>query len=198
MDDDPLPLPYVHPSAVVEAPDEVGGGTKIWHFCHVMAGARIGAGCTLGQGVFVAKGAVVGDRVKIQNHVSVYDGVVVEDEVFLGPSCVLTNVRYPRAAVDRKHAFETTRLRRGCTLGANATVVCGVTVGRYAFVAAGAVVTRDVPDHALVAGAPAAQIGWVGRAGLRLPEPDARGYTRCPETGERYQLSDGALVLAPD
>lgn len=188
-------MSFVHPSAVVDDGAVIGHGTKIWHFCHVMAGARIGRGCVLGQNVFVASGAVVGDRVKIQNNVSVYDGVVVEDEVFLGPSCVLTNVKNPRAGVSRKEAFVETRLRHGCTLGANATVVCGVTVGRYAFVAAGAVVTRDVADHALVTGMPARQVGWVSRRGVRLPPPDEDGVCRCPESGEGYLLVDGELSL---
>ena len=143
----PTGAPFVHPTAVVDQPCRIGDGTKVWHFCHVMAGARIGRGCTLGQNVFVSGGAIIGDRVKIQNNVSIYDGVVIEDDVFLGPSAVLTNVRNPRAAVSRRDAFETTLLRQGCTIGANATIVCGVTIGRYAFVAAGAVVTHDLPDH---------------------------------------------------
>jgi UDP-2-acetamido-3-amino-2,3-dideoxy-glucuronate N-acetyltransferase len=161
-----------------------------------MAGAVVGKGCTLGQGVFVAAGARVGDGVKIQNNVSVYDRVVIEDEVFVGPSAVLTNVRNPRAFVSRRDQFEATVLRRGCTIGANATVVCGVTVGRYAFVAAGAVVTRDVDDHALVMGVPARPRGWVSRRGCRLREADAdaAGVMRCPESGEGYLVRDGKLV----
>src|SRR5271170_3613011 len=139
---------FAHPSATVDEPCEIGEGTKIWHYGHVMSGARVGRGCVLGQNVFVAAGAVVGDRVRVQNNVSVYDGVVVEDDVFLGPSCVLTNVSNPRAGVRRRGQFEMTRIRRGATLGANATVVCGLTVGRHAFIAAGAVVTADVPDYA--------------------------------------------------
>jgi UDP-2-acetamido-3-amino-2,3-dideoxy-glucuronate N-acetyltransferase len=183
----------IAPTAVVDQPCSIGAGTRVWHFCHVMAGARVGGDCVLGKGVQIAGGAVVGDRVKIQNNVSIYDGVVVEDEVFIGPSAVLTNVKTPRATISRRHAYERTVLRRGCTIGANATVVCGVVVGEHAFVAAGAVVTRDVPAHALVAGTPARQVGWVGRAGLRLGTPDELGVMRCPETRERYRLEGGEL-----
>ncbi len=186
---------FAHPTACIDEPCDIGAGTKIWHFCHVMTGARIGARCILGQNAFVAATVVIGDGVKIQNNVSLYDGVVIEDEVFLGPSCVLTNVKNPRAAVSRRHAFERTLLRRGCTVGANATIVCGVTVGRYAFIAAGAVVTHDVADYALVAGVPAAQRGWMSRRGLRLPPPDTEGRTRCPESGELYQLEGTQLSL---
>lgn len=182
----------IDPTAVVEEPSDIGEGTKVWRFCHVMAGARVGRDCTLGQGVFVAGEAVIGDRVKIQNNVSVYAGVTLEDDVFLGPSCVLTNVKRPRA--NRRGTFEPTLVRRGATIGANATIVCGVTVGAWAFVAAGAVVTRDVPDHALVMGVPARHAGWVSRAGCRLPEPDADGVMRCPESGEAYLLSGGEVA----
>jgi UDP-2-acetamido-3-amino-2,3-dideoxy-glucuronate N-acetyltransferase len=178
----------IDPTAVVEEGASIGEGTRVWRFCHVMAGAVIGKGCVLGQGVFVAAGARIGDGVKIQNNVSVYDGVVIEDDVFLGPSAVLTNVRNPRAAISRRGAFEQTILRRGCTVGANATIVCGVTIGRYAFVGAGAVVTHDVEDHRLVMGVPARVAGWVSRRGCRLDET-----MRCPESGERYALVDGVL-----
>ncbi|MBI4954908.1 MAG: N-acetyltransferase [Myxococcales bacterium] len=189
------PLPYfVHPTAVVDEPSDIGPGARIWHFCHLMAGARVGAESSLGQNVFVAAGAVVGARVKIQNNVSLYDGVVIEDDAFLGPSCVLTNVKNPRAEVSRRDAFARTLIRRGATLGANATVVCGVTVGRYAFVAAGAVVTHDVADHALVVGVPARRVGWVGRRGVRLAGPGLDGVLTCPESGERYREERGALV----
>jgi UDP-2-acetamido-3-amino-2,3-dideoxy-glucuronate N-acetyltransferase len=182
---------FVHPSAIVEEGAVIGEGTKIWHHGHVMAGARIGEECSFGHGCFVAGGAVIGDRVKVQNHVSVYDGVTIEDEVFLGPSCVLTNVKNPRAGVSRREAYEATLLKHGCTVGANATIVCGVTVGSYAFVGAGAVVTKDVPDYALVVGNPARQVGWVSRRGCRLPEPDDDDVARCPESGEAYLIVDG-------
>jgi len=185
---------FVHPTACVDEPCTLGAGTRIWHFCHVMSGARVGRDCVLGQNVFVAGGAVVGDRVRIQNNVSLYDGVVVEDDVFLGPSCVLTNVRNPRAGIDRHGHFERTLLRRGATLGANATVVCGVTVGRHAFVAAGAVVTRDVPDYALIVGVPGRHAGWMGRHGERLvPVAEVPGAWTCPLSGFRYEEVSGVL-----
>jgi len=179
---------FKHESAVVDEPCEIGEGTKIWHFCHVSAGARLGERCNLGQNVFIAPGVVLGSRVKIQNNVSVYAGTVVEDDVFLGPSCVLTNVSNPRSQIDRRDRYEQTLLRRGATIGANATIVCGVTVGRYAFVAAGAVVTHDVPDYALVMGVPARQAGWMSRHGHRLGAD-----LRCPESGFRYELSGERL-----
>ncbi len=186
---------FAHPSACIDEPCEIGDGTQIWHYCHVMSGARIGRGCVLGQNVFVAAGAVVGDRVRVQNNVSVYDGVVVEDDVFLGPSCVLTNVTNPRAGIRRHGSFETTRVRRGATVGANATLVCGITVGRHAFVAAGAVVTRDVPDYALVMGVPARQRGWMGRHGERLERDPggAAGAWTCPVSGLRYREEGAGL-----
>jgi UDP-2-acetamido-3-amino-2,3-dideoxy-glucuronate N-acetyltransferase len=182
---------YVHPTAVVDAGASIGTGTKIWHFSHVQKGARIGAHCSLGQNVNV-DGAQIGNNVKIQNNVSLYTGVVVEDDVFLGPSCVLTNVTNPRSQVTRRGIYEQTLIRRGATIGANATILCGVTVGRYAFVAAGAVVTRDVPDYALVRGNPARQSGWMSRHGHVLKAgPD--GVFRCPEAGLRYKLEGQGL-----
>jgi UDP-2-acetamido-3-amino-2,3-dideoxy-glucuronate N-acetyltransferase len=181
-------LPYfVHPSAFVDDGAEIGAGTKIWHFSHIMKGARIGERCILGQNVNVDGGALVGNNVKIQNNVAVYTGVVIEDDVFLGPSCVLTNVANPRSQINRHSQYETTRLKRGCTIGANSTIVCGVTIGRYAFVGAGSVVTKDVPDYALVMGNPARVVGWMSRHGHRLPPPDLQGIMRCPEHGYRYQ-----------
>ena len=186
---------FIHASAIVDDPATIGEGTKVWHFTHVMRGARVGRDCVLGQNVFIASGVVIGDRVKIQNNVSLYEGVVVEDEVFLGPSCVLTNVVNPRAAIDRKHAFAKTLVRRGATVGANATLVCGHTIGRWSFIGAGAVVTGDVVDHALMLGVPARFAGWMSRAGHRLLERDERGLLICPETGERYREEAGALHL---
>ncbi len=181
----------IDPTAVVERPSDIGEGTNVWRFCHVMAGAHVGRDCMLGQGVFVAGGAVIGDRVRVQNNVSIYDGVVIEDDVFLGPSCVLTNVKNPRA--NQRGTREPTRISRGATIGANATLVCGVTVGSWAFIGAGAVVTRDVADYALVVGVPGRRVGWVSRRGCRLPAPDGHGVMRCPETGDGYLLADGVV-----
>lgn len=189
---------FVHESAFVDDGAQIGAGTKIWHFCHVMPKAVIGKKCVLGQNVNVDNGAVIGDNVKIQNNVSIYTGVIVEDDVFLGPSCVLTNVTNPRSQVNRHSLYETTRLRRGCTVGANATVVCGVTIGRYAFVGAGAVVTKDVPDYALVLGNPARQKGWMSRHGHRLAAPGPDGLYRCPETGFRYREERPGILRCLD
>jgi UDP-2-acetamido-3-amino-2,3-dideoxy-glucuronate N-acetyltransferase len=184
---------FVHESSYVDEPCQIGAGTKIWHFCHVSKDARLGAGCNLGQNVFIASGVVIGDNVKIQNNVSVYTGTTVENDVFLGPSCVLTNISNPRSQVVRHSLYEETLLRRGCSIGANATIVCGTTVGRYAFVAAGAVVTKKVPDYALMAGVPARRIGWMSRHGYPLPEPDLEGLTTCPSSGYRYLEKEGML-----
>lgn len=189
---------YVHSSSYVDQPCTVGAGTKIWHFCHVMANATIGEHCILGQNVFVASGVRIGNNVKIQNNVSVYAGTEIEDDVFLGPSCVLTNVSNPRSQLVRHGQYERTWLRRGCTVGANATIVCGVTLGRYAFIAAGAVVTQDVPDYALMLGIPARQSGWISRHGYRLPQPDEEGIMRCPQTALRYQVDAGGSVRCLD
>lgn len=184
---------YLHPTAVVDEGALIGDGTKVWHFCHIMAGADIGEDCILGQNVFVGSGVKVGHRVKVQNNVSLYEGVVVEDDVFIGPSAVLTNVINPRSNIERKNAFRPTVLRRGCTIGANATIVCGVNLGVWSFVGAGAVVTRDVPDYGLVAGNPARLTGWMSRAGCRL-QFDDHGQAHCPETGEAYRLSGGLVT----
>jgi UDP-2-acetamido-3-amino-2,3-dideoxy-glucuronate N-acetyltransferase len=184
---------FAHESAYVDEPCQIGEGTKIWHFCHVMKNCRIGKHCTLGQNVNVASDVVIGDNVKIQNNVSIYTGTVIEDDVFLGPSCVLTNVTNPRSQVNRRSLYEKTLLRRGCTIGANATIVCGTTIGRYAFIGAGAVVAKDVPDYALMLGVPARQVGWMSRHGHRLRERDATGVYRCPESGYRYREVNGTL-----
>ena len=185
---------FAHESTYVDEGAIVGAGTKIWHFSHVMKGAKIGERCVLGQNVNVDGGVVIGNNVKIQNNVSLYTGVVIEDDVFLGPSCVLTNVTNPRSQVSRHSLYEKTTLRKGCTIGANATVVCGVTIGRYAFVGAGAVVTKDVPDYALVLGTPARQHGWMSRMGHRLKSADPDGIMKCPESGHRYkEIAPGIL-----
>lgn len=188
---------FKHDTAVVDEGAKVGDGSRIWHFVHVSKGASIGRDVVLGQNVFVADGAVVGDRCKVQNNVSIYNGVVLEEEVFCGPSMVFTNVVNPRAGVERKDEFRQTRVGKGATLGANCTIVCGVSIGRYAFVGAGAVVTREVPDHALVTGVPARPIGWVSRHGERLSLPlEGEAEASCPATGERYRLHQGICRLS--
>ncbi len=182
------PVYDAHATAVIADNASIGPGTKIWHFCHIMAGAVIGQSCIFGQNCHVASGVVIGSRVKVQNNVSIYAGTTIEDDVFLGPSCVLTNVSNPRAQVNRHAIYEQTLIRRGATIGANATVVCGVTIGRYAFVGAGAVVTRHIPDYALIIGNPGRQAGWMSRHGHPLKSPDAAGVMTCPESGYRYRL----------
>jgi len=187
----------VHASAIVDAGAELGDGTAVWHFAHVCAGAKIGARCSLGHGVFVGNDVLIGNNVRIQNHVSVYDAVTLEDDVFCGPSMVFTNVFNPRSAVPRKHEYRRTHVKRGATLGANCTVVCGHTIGTYAFVGAGAVVTADVPDFALVVGVPAQRIGWMSRHGERLALPAVgQGEALCPVTGERYVLAGNVLTCS--
>ena len=189
---------FVHESAYVDQPCEIGEGTKIWHFSHVMKNAKIGANCNIGQNVNIDGGVVVGNNVKIQNNVSLYTGVIVEDDVFLGPSCVLTNITNPRAQVSRRKLYEKTVLRRGATVGANATIVCGIELGRYCFIAAGAVVAKDVPDYALMIGAPARQAGWMSRHGIRLPKPDSDGIMICPESGYRYKETEPGVLRCVD
>jgi len=179
-------------------PCEIGEGTKIWHFSHVMPHCKIGKRCILGQNVHIASHVVVGDNVKIQNNVSLYTGAHIEDDVFLGPSCVFTNIVNPRSEIVRRHMYEQTRVLRGASVGANATIVCGCTIGRFAFVAAGAVVTRDVPDYALVIGVPARQAGWMSRHGYRLGTPDAQGILICPYSGMKYQEKTAGRLTCLD
>jgi UDP-2-acetamido-3-amino-2,3-dideoxy-glucuronate N-acetyltransferase len=190
---------WAHPSAIVDEGAQIGAGTRVWHFAHVCAGARIGEGCSLGQGVFVGNDVVIGHNVKIQNQVSVYDAVTLEDDVFCGPSVVFTNVHNPRAAVVRKNEYRPTLVKRGATLGANCTIVCGTTVGAYAFVGAGAVVSRDVPAYALVVGVPARRVGWMSAYGERLALPVAAPAGQgleaaCPVSGARYRLVGDVLA----
>lgn len=185
----------VHPTAIIDAGASIGAGTRIWHWVHVCSGAVIGKACSLGQNVFVGNRVRIGNNVRIQNNVSVYDNVTLEDDVFCGPSMVFTNVYNPRSAVPRKDEYRDTLVRRGATLGANCTIVCGVTIGRYAFVGAGAVVTHDVPDYALMVGVPARQIGWMSEFGERLDLPlDGEGRATCPQTGVEYVLHAGKVT----
>ncbi|HMO41509.1 MAG TPA: four helix bundle protein [Saprospiraceae bacterium] len=193
----PIPLspsnPFIHPTALADPGATIGSGTKIWHFCHVMAGAVIGENCSLGQNVFVANGVVLGNNVKVQNNVSIYEGVICEEDVFLGPSMVFTNVMNPRSAVNRKSEYQQTLVGRGATIGANATIVCGLHIGAYAFIGAGAVVTKTIPPYALVVGNPARQIGWMSEHGERL-HFDEKNEATCPGSGEQYCLADGVVV----
>ena len=186
-----------HPTAIIDEGARIGAGTRIWHWVHVCGGAKIGDNCSLGQNVFVGNRVVMGNNVKIQNNVSVYDEVTLEDDVFCGPSMVFTNVHNPRSAVPRKDQYRRTLVRRGATLGANCTILCGITLGAYAFVGAGAVVNRDVPDFALVLGVPARHAGWISRFGERLPLPlSGEAEAVCPHTGDRYRLQTGICTLA--
>jgi UDP-2-acetamido-3-amino-2,3-dideoxy-glucuronate N-acetyltransferase len=186
----------VHPTAIVDEGARIGPGSRVWHWVHVCGGARIGRNCSLGQDVFVGSDVRIGDNVKVQNNVSIYDGVTLEDDVFCGPSMVFTNVYNPRSAIVRKGEYRRTLVRRGATLGANCTIVCGIEVGRYAFVGAGAVVKSNVPDFALMLGVPARQAGWMSRFGERLAlPPGGSGEATCPHTGDRYVLADGILKL---
>jgi len=185
-----LPGVKIHESAWVDAPCTIGEGTKIWHFSHIQSGAEIGRNCIIGQNVNVGNDVKLGNNVKIQNNVSVYTGCEVEDDVFFGPSCVLTNVTNPRSQVKRHSLYEKTLFRRGATIGANATILCGITLGRYCFIAAGAVITKSVPDYALMVGNPARHKGWMSRHGHVLKNPDKDGVMVCPESGLRYKIID--------
>lgn len=183
---------FIHPTAIVDTGASLGDGTKVWHWAHISAGARIGRGCSFGQNVYIGNDVVIGNNVKVQNNVSVYDAVRLEDDVFCGPSMVFTNVHNPRSAVVRKNEYRPTTVKRGATLGANCTIVCGVTIGAYAFVGAGAVVARNVKDFSLVAGVPARQIGWMSAHGFRLDLPvEGDGDAVCPDSGVRYRLRQG-------
>ncbi|MCA0207176.1 MAG: N-acetyltransferase [Proteobacteria bacterium] len=185
---------YAHPSAIVDEGAQIGEGSRVWHFVHVCGGARIGAGVSLGQNVFVGNKVVIGDRCKVQNNVSVYDNVTLEDGVFCGPSMVFTNVYNPRGLIERKDQYRDTLVKTGATLGANCTIVCGVTIGAYAFVGAGAVVNRDIPDYALVVGVPGRQVGWMSAYGEQLDLPlTGIGDTICAHTGDIYSLRDGKV-----
>jgi UDP-2-acetamido-3-amino-2,3-dideoxy-glucuronate N-acetyltransferase len=184
---------YVHSSSFVDEPCEIGDGTMIWHFCHIMKGARIGRGCIFGQNCHVAENVVIGNGVKVQNNVSIYTGTIIEDYVFLGPSCVLTNVTNPRSEINRHSLYEKTLIKRGATIGANATVVCGITIGRYAFIAAGSVVTKDVPDYGLMVGVPGKLVGYMSRHGHRL-KFDENGIAICPESHLKYKIKDGKVM----
>ncbi|GAB4398351.1 MAG: acyltransferase [Anaerolineales bacterium] len=189
---------FIHPSAYIDEPCQIGAGSKIWHFCHVMPHATIGENCVLGQNVMVASHVRVGNNVKIQNNVSLYTGVELQDDVFCGPSCVFTNVTNPRSQINRKSEYRTTLVQRGATIGANATIVCGITIGRYAFIGAGAVVRANVPDYALMLGVPATQKGWMSRHGHRLANPDSEGIFRCPESAWRYREIQPGLLRCLD
>lgn len=194
----PGPNYYAHATAIVDQPCKIGAGTKIWHFSHILSGADIGERCIFGQNCQVAGDTVIGNNVKVQNNVSIYSGAHIEDDVFLGPSCVLTNVTNPRSQVNRHSLYEKTFIRRGATVGANATIVCGITLGRYSFVAAGAVVAKDVPDYALMVGNPARRIGWMSRHGHRLDFPNEEGIMTCPESGYRYKEVQAGVLRCLD
>jgi UDP-2-acetamido-3-amino-2,3-dideoxy-glucuronate N-acetyltransferase len=192
------PAVYIHPTAIVHESAVLGDGTKVWHFSHIMKGARIGERCIFGQNCHVANDVIIGNNVKIQNNVSIYTGTLIEDDVFLGPSCVLTNVTNPRSQVSRHALYEKTLIRRGATVGANATVVCGIELGRYCFIGAGAVVAKDVLDYALMVGNPARQVGWMSRHGHRLGAPGADGIMRCPESKFRYKEVESGVLRCLD
>jgi UDP-2-acetamido-3-amino-2,3-dideoxy-glucuronate N-acetyltransferase len=184
---------YAHPTAVIDSPVEIGEGTKIWHFCHIMSGAKIGKNCVIGQNVFIASGAVLGNNIKVQNNVSIYDGVILEDDVFCGPSMVFTNVFNPRSFISRKKEFRQTLVKRGATIGANATVICGNTIGQYAFIGAGSVVTKDVPDYALVYGNPGKVKGWVCQCAEEIIFHSGKAI--CKSCGKKYKKDQNGVIL---
>ena len=183
----------IHQSSYIDEPCEIGEGTKIWHFCHIMSNCKIGKRCNIGQNVVISPYVVLGDNVKVQNNVSIYTGVICEDDVFLGPSMVFTNVINPRSSIIRKDEYKPTLIKKGATIGANATIICGITVGCYAFVGAGAVVTKNIPDYALVVGNPARRTGWISRAGHKLDFSSAN-ESKCTQTGEKYLLKDNIVI----
>jgi UDP-2-acetamido-3-amino-2,3-dideoxy-glucuronate N-acetyltransferase len=186
---------FIHESAFVDDGAQIGAGTRVWHFCHILGGATIGEKCSLGQNVVVMNGVVIGNNVKIQNNVSVYEGVTLEDDVFCGPSMVFTNVFNPRSHIPRKNEYQPTLVRRGSTIGANATIVCGTTLGEYSFIGAGSVVTKDVPAHGLVVGVPGRRIGWMCKCGIRLPDS---GEGTCKSCGEKYRSHGNSIELVTD
>jgi UDP-2-acetamido-3-amino-2,3-dideoxy-glucuronate N-acetyltransferase len=183
---------FIHPSAIIDSGAQIGEGTRIWHFCHLMPTSRVGERCNIGQNVYIDNNVTIGHGVKIQNNVSVYNGVIIEDDVFLGPSCVFTNVINPRSFIERKEEFKKTVVRKGASIGANATILCGTEIGSYAMIGAATVVVKNVPPYALMIGNPAQQIGWVSEAGLTL-DFDPHGIATCPVSGKRYQLKNGWL-----
>ena len=187
---------FIHPTAVVDEGATLGEGTKVWHFSHIMSDAVVGKRCNIGQNVVISPGVILGSNVKIQNNVSLYTGVICDDDVFLGPSCVFTNVVNPRSAVNRRGQYAQTRVGRGASIGANATIVCGHDIGQFAFIGAGAVVTKQVPDYALVVGNPARQMGWMSEFGHKLLF-DEQGQATCPESGEAYRLDQGTVSKIP-
>jgi UDP-2-acetamido-3-amino-2,3-dideoxy-glucuronate N-acetyltransferase len=189
---------FVHPSTFIDNPCAIGTGTKIWHYCHIMPGAIIGQNCRLGQNVMIGANVVIGNNVKIQNNVSIYEGVTLEDDVFCGPSCVFTNVLNPRSQIDRHLEYQSTLVRQGATIGANATIMCGINIGCYAFIGAGSLVLDDVPDYGLVLGVPGVLKGWMSRHGFRLPIPDKNGIMVCPGSGWRYHEKGPGLIRCID
>lgn len=192
-----MAAPFIHETAIVDDGAQIGEGTRVWHWVHISSKARIGSGCSFGQNVYVGNDVIVGNNVKVQNNVSIFDAVRIEDDVFCGPSMVFTNVYNPRSAIARKDEYRTTTVRKGATLGANCTIVCGIEVGQYAFIGAGAVVNRNVKPYALMTGVPARQIGWMSEAGHRLDLPLSGDATaRCPESDKVYELRDGEIVAS--